>query len=386
MIKLELHVFPWNEAAIQLYEPVRLRARGSAPRSLSTGRRVRRRDPDGVQHSERVELARVAPRPRPKPDTAVTNTPFVTYKPGDGLRKTRRSARGAGDSRRRRRTQRHCRSLGRREQSRRRIGQGRSPRRVRLLRRAAPPREVAGARFVGPYGLGGPGIAIETRAAPAPAPKQGVDYSGTNVQEEGVDEPDLVKTNGNTLFAVANGKLNAVDVRDPSRACSTRCRSTAGSSHELLLHGNRLLVLSRGGYWVEPLPGIAARIAPYQPAQSVLAEVDVSEPRQAAPRPHADARQRLRRRAARRRRARGSSRGADPRPAAVRAAEGPTRRRSRRRTKRNRGILARPGLRAGSRPTGSRGRREAGRRSARSSSAAMCAGRRRSRASACSRC
>ncbi|HUQ23997.1 MAG TPA: beta-propeller domain-containing protein, partial [Gaiellaceae bacterium] len=73
-------------------------------------------------------------------------------------------------------------------------------------------------RFVGPYGLGGQiGIAETTRAsAPAPsAPKQGVDYSGTNVQEEGVDEPDIVKTDGNTLYAIANGKLNAVDVSDP---------------------------------------------------------------------------------------------------------------------------------------------------------------------------
>ena len=49
-------------------------------------------------------------------------------------------------------------------------------------------------------------------------------------------------------------------------------------SHELLLHGDRLLVLSRGGYWIEPLPATAARIAPYQPAKSVLAEVDVSDP------------------------------------------------------------------------------------------------------------
>ena len=130
--------------------------------------------------------------------------------------------------------------------------------------------------FVGPYGLGGPvGIAETTRAA---APQQGVDYSGTNVQEEGVDEPDLVKTDGNTLFAVANGRLNAVDVRGSAPRLLDTLPLAAGSSHELLLHGNRLLVLSRGGYWIEPLPGIAARIAPYQPAESVLAEVDVSEP------------------------------------------------------------------------------------------------------------
>ena len=115
-------------------------------------------------------------------------------------------------------------------------------------------------------------------AARTAAPQQGVDFSGTNVQEEGVDEPDLVKTNGNTLFAVANGRLNAVDVREAKPRLLDSLRLDPALTHELLLHGNRLLVLSRGGYWIEPLPGIAARIAPYQPAQSVLTEVDVSNP------------------------------------------------------------------------------------------------------------
>ncbi len=136
-------------------------------------------------------------------------------------------------------------------------------------------------RFVGPYGLGSPlgrgGIAETARAAGPPV--QGVDYSGTNVQEEGVDEPDLVKTNGNTLFAVANGKLNAVDVSDPKPRLLDTLALDPAMSHELLLHGDRLLVLSRGGSWIEPLPAISARIAPYQPAKSVLAEVNVSDPK-----------------------------------------------------------------------------------------------------------
>ena len=135
-------------------------------------------------------------------------------------------------------------------------------------------------RFVGPYGLGapGPGI-IETAAgARAAAPVQGVDFSGTNVQEEGVDEPDLVKTDGKTLFAVANGKLRAVDVAGLRPRLLDSLALDRAQGHELLLHGDRLLVLSRGGYWIEPLPAIAARIAPYQPAQSALAEIDVSDP------------------------------------------------------------------------------------------------------------
>jgi hypothetical protein len=138
-------------------------------------------------------------------------------------------------------------------------------------------------RLVGPWGLGGP-IAMDTAVgapeARASAPAQGVDYSGTNVQEEGVDEPDLVKTNGTTLFAVAGGRLNAVDVATGKPQLLDTLTLDAGSwSHELLLHGDRLLVLSRGGFWIEPQPGLAARAMPYSRAQSVLAEVDVSNPK-----------------------------------------------------------------------------------------------------------
>lgn len=136
------------------------------------------------------------------------------------------------------------------------------------------------ARFVGPWGLGTPGIGVPTAAPPTRdgGRTQGVDYSGTNVQEEGVDEPDLVKTNGETLFAVAGGRLNAVAVEGRPRLLDT-LKLDPGWSHELLLYGNRLLVLSRGGFWVEPLPALAARIAPFVPSSSVLTEVDVSDPK-----------------------------------------------------------------------------------------------------------
>ena len=50
-----------------------------------------------------------------------------------------------------------------------------------------------------------------------------------------------------------------------------------GWSHELLLHGDRLLVLSRGGYWAEPLPALAGRSC-RAAVESVLTEIDVSKP------------------------------------------------------------------------------------------------------------
>ncbi len=140
-------------------------------------------------------------------------------------------------------------------------------------------------RFVGPWGLGGPVATVGPLVPPAApsggrdtSPTQGVDYSGTNVQEQGVDEPDIVKTNGTTLFAVANGMLDSVDVSTRRPHLLDTLKLDAGWSHELLLYGDRLLVLSRGGYWAQPLPAIAAGIRPWLPSESVLAEVDVSDP------------------------------------------------------------------------------------------------------------
>ncbi|MDQ3066700.1 MAG: beta-propeller domain-containing protein [Actinomycetota bacterium] len=139
--------------------------------------------------------------------------------------------------------------------------------------------------LVGPYGLGGIGrggiIATDaaTTGAREAAPVKGVDFSGTNVQEEGVDEPDLVKTDGRTLFAVSQGRLNAVDVSAGKPQLLDSLELDASSTHELLLHGDRLLVLSRGGFWAEPLPALPARIAPSQPQKTVLTEVNVADPK-----------------------------------------------------------------------------------------------------------
>ena len=124
--------------------------------------------------------------------------------------------------------------------------QGRPPRRVRRLPRSAPVRQVAGhalRRAVRARRAGRTSSTTLPRrgAREAAPPKQGVDFSGTNVQEEGVDEPDIVKTDGNTLYAVANGKLNAVDVRTAKPQLLDTLKLDPGRSYELLLHGDRLL-------------------------------------------------------------------------------------------------------------------------------------------------
>jgi hypothetical protein len=136
--------------------------------------------------------------------------------------------------------------------------------------------------LVGPWGLGGPLAVSDTVAAPEAArggATAGVDYSTTNVQEEGVDEPDLVKSNGSTLFVVRSDRLFAVDVRGRKPSLAGSLQLPQSGSYELLLHGDRLVVLSRGVVYAVGVPraGVAAPVRGYLP-QSSLIEVDVSDP------------------------------------------------------------------------------------------------------------
>jgi hypothetical protein len=110
-----------------------------------------------------------------------------------------------------------------------------------------------------------PGAAEDTTAGGS----AGTDFSTTNDQEAGVDEPDLVKTDGKTLFAVVNGWLHAVDVSSDTPALLDRIQLDPGYNHQLFLRGNRLLVLQNA--WVPD--------GDYgQKAVTRLTEVDVSDP------------------------------------------------------------------------------------------------------------
>lgn len=130
--------------------------------------------------------------------------------------------------------------------------------------------------MVGPYGLqgrhgGGPrplGPDVveeetagtdETAAAPEAAargtggPVEGEDFSGTNVQESGVDEPDHVKTDGERLLVLDHEELHVLDVTGstPQRVGDV---ALPQRGDELLLAGDRALVISRAHEPVRPMP------------------------------------------------------------------------------------------------------------------------------------
>jgi hypothetical protein len=80
-------------------------------------------------------------------------------------------------------------------------------------------------------------------AAPGEAPRQpGPDHSTTNVHEAGVDEPDVVKTDGKRIVSVTDGVVRVVDVA--SRAQTAAIRLDGGSATQLLLAGDRALVMT----------------------------------------------------------------------------------------------------------------------------------------------
>jgi hypothetical protein len=113
---------------------------------------------------------------------------------------------------------------------------------------------------VGPYGLPGgtPGMAggrvpgAESGRDDAGTPNrsqtgaEAPDHSGTNVHEAGVDEPDLIKTDGHRIVAVARGRLNVIDpaTRKITGTLALSEQGPAWPAADLLLSGDRAMVIA----------------------------------------------------------------------------------------------------------------------------------------------
>ncbi len=157
---------------------------------------------------------------------------------------------------------------------------------------------------VGPWGLdqngfGGPAVlesvdvAASDDALPAPtvAPESnagsgraqleaGTDYSTTNVQEVGVDEPDLVKTDGRRILAIAQNQLHLVLIEDagPRLVDSIRLPDDTWVQ-DMVFDGDRVLLLAGGsggpGTLIADSRSILPRGGWWQ--ISVLIEVDITD-------------------------------------------------------------------------------------------------------------
>lgn len=116
------------------------------------------------------------------------------------------------------------------------------------------------------FGMGGGGIAFGEGAVPVPArAAAGADTAatsgsgalagatgsgptGTNLQEQGVDEPDVAKTSGDLLLVVAQNRLQVLRAGATPTLLSTTSLGQESWGGELLVDGDRVLVvLPQGG-------------------------------------------------------------------------------------------------------------------------------------------
>ncbi|HVV34979.1 MAG TPA: beta-propeller domain-containing protein [Acidimicrobiales bacterium] len=156
---------------------------------------------------------------------------------------------------------------------------------------------------VGPNGLPGVGTvgitdqrmmanAAGTASGDTAAPKaesstSAPAYSDTNVQEAGIDEPDSVKTDGHTVYQIANGRVFATSAGDNPQLLGSLA---VDGATEMLRIADRLIVVSPGGVYYPASGGAVARpmaggdvASPYPgggtSSQSRFTVVDVSNPK-----------------------------------------------------------------------------------------------------------
>ncbi len=79
-------------------------------------------------------------------------------------------------------------------------------------------------------------------------------FSGTNVQELGIDEPDIIKTDGDRILVVSQNQLSYVDISGSEPVLTDQITLEEGWGHELFFLGDRALLFTNGGNWGGPMP------------------------------------------------------------------------------------------------------------------------------------
>ena len=153
---------------------------------------------------------------------------------------------------------------------------------------------------VGPYGLEGMGwgpimpVALgsfafdnangnfaESAAVMRTAP--GIDFSETNVQEAGIDEPDFIKTNGKIISVLQDNTLHIIDPESKSSQPLGSLRIEGlGWGSDMFLAGERVWVMAQTDlYSLSPLTLTALMIpeGDWEPRMTIV-EIDITDPTQ----------------------------------------------------------------------------------------------------------
>jgi Beta propeller domain len=116
----------------------------------------------------------------------------------------------------------------------------------------------------------------EAQGAAAPPP-----HSTTNTHEAGVDEPDLVKTDGRRIVSLVDGTLRVIDAGSKELVGTlpfAESRDGWWYPQQLLVSGDRALILGQGSLENAKRGSVAHRDLMYAPTASSLILVDLSGP------------------------------------------------------------------------------------------------------------
>ena len=87
------------------------------------------------------------------------------------------------------------------------------------------------------------------------------DYSETNIQVEGVDEADIVKTDGNYIYVLSGQKLSIIDAYPAGDAEIIHTIEFKDIPQELFINKDKLVVFGQSSYRYEPVPLMEEEIA-----------------------------------------------------------------------------------------------------------------------------
>ncbi len=149
------------------------------------------------------------------------------------------------------------------------------------------------AAAVGPWGLDEGGFGGELLEEVATADdsiadsgaaslQPGVDYSTSNVQVAGIDEPDVAKTDGRRMVVASENRVHIVDVTGPEPVLIASIQLDDQWVSNLLLHGDRVLVFASQWDVIVPFAEPGGTETGIEPAPgwgptTVIVEIDLSE-------------------------------------------------------------------------------------------------------------
>lgn len=102
----------------------------------------------------------------------------------------------------------------------------------------------------------------------------GMNFSGTNIQVAGVDEADIVKTDGTYIYMVREQNLIIIKATPAGETKVVSITALEGSAQELYIKNNKVAIF---GYSQMPLTASASPLIRYYPSATFFALYDVSD-------------------------------------------------------------------------------------------------------------